>query len=138
MVEDFYDAHERHFDDAEVLYQQQRWANADHLFGIAAECGLKALTEKFKGAPLVRGERYHINEPASKPSDAWEIFESYRSGHMLGPKFVVPAVNPFADWNVSQRYANRSNFSQATVDPHRAGASSVMSLLITADVEGLE
>ena len=136
MLEDFYDAHERHYGDAEVLYNQQRWANADHLFGVAAECGLKALTEKFKGGALVRGERYHINEP-SKPSDAWEVFESYRSGHTAGSKFILPATNPFSDWDVSQRYANRSNFTQIIVDSHRAGASSVQSLLITADIEGL-
>jgi len=41
--EDFLDAHERHWEDAELLFGNRRWANADHLYGLAAECGLKAL-----------------------------------------------------------------------------------------------
>ena len=137
MPEDFFDAHERHHDDAEILYAQERWANADHLFGVAAECGLKALTVKFKGGQLGKGERYHVNEPPSKLSNAWDIFESYRSGHAMGAKFAMPAGNPFLDWDVSQRYAHQSNFNKSIVDPHRNGASLVMELLITADVEGL-
>lgn len=136
MPEDFYDAHERHYDDAEFLYAEKRWANADHLFGVAAECGLKALTEKFKGGALQRAERLHINEP-SKPANAWDIFESYRSGHSLSAKFSMPPDNPFLDWDVSQRYASRTNFNQAVVDPHREGADLVMNLVITADVEGI-
>ena len=43
MKADFLDAHQRHWDDAEHLLQAQRWANADHLYGFAAECGLKAV-----------------------------------------------------------------------------------------------
>jgi hypothetical protein len=137
MTEDFYDAHERHYDDAEMLYAQKRWANADHLFGIAAECGLKVLSEKLKGSPLVRNERFHVNEPSRKPSNAWDVFESYRSGHAAGTKLILPTSNPFADWDVSHRYANRVNFSQATVDPHRTGAHLIQTLVITAEVEGL-
>lgn len=136
MPEDFFDAHERHYDDAELLYAQERWANADHLFGIAAECGLKALTVKLKGGELVGVERRHINEP-SKPLNAWDIFETYRGGHVMGAKFAMPASNPFFDWDVSQRYAHRANFNEAVVDPHRNGANLVMGLLVTADVEGL-
>lgn len=136
MSEDFFDAHERHYDDAVKLYELERWANADHLFGIAAECGLKALTEKFKGGPLGTGERYHITE-ARRASDAWDVFETFRSGHAAGAKFAMPATNPFCDWDVSQRYANRTNFNKAIVDPHRNGANMVMGFLTTADGEGL-
>ncbi|WHF34964.1 hypothetical protein [Aeromonas salmonicida] len=47
MQADFLDAHARHWDDAESLLQAQRWANADHLYGMAAECGLKQLMRVF-------------------------------------------------------------------------------------------
>lgn len=47
MKTDFHDAHERHWDDAERLFEAQRWANADHLYGVAAECGLKWLMVHF-------------------------------------------------------------------------------------------
>jgi hypothetical protein len=96
MPEDFFDAHERHYDDAVKLYELERWANSDHLFGIAAECGLKALTEIFKQNPLVSFKKFHINEP-NKPSNAWDVFETFRSGHAAGAKFAMPATNPFSD-----------------------------------------
>lgn len=136
LPEDFLDAHERHYDDAQSLYAQRRWANADHLFGIAAECGLKALTVNFKGTPLAKNERRHISE-ASKPTDAWDIFESYRSGHVLAGRFALPVANPFTNWDVSQRYAGQSHFDQAVVDPHRDGANIVKNLINTARLEGL-
>ncbi len=136
MNEDFLDAHERHWDDAERLYAAGRWANADHLYGLAAECGLKGVTERFKAAPLDGKERRHIME-AHKPSNAWDIFESYRSGAIMGSHFVVPPVNPFTNWDVSQRYAHQSRFDQARVDPHRQGAERVMEFVITANLLGL-
>lgn len=40
---DFFNAHQRHWKDAELLYKEKRWANADHLYGLSAECGLKAV-----------------------------------------------------------------------------------------------
>lgn len=47
MQADYLDAHERHWEDAEHLFQSGRWANADHLYGLAAECGLKKLMLAF-------------------------------------------------------------------------------------------
>jgi hypothetical protein len=41
MNTDFLDAHERHHDDADHLHANARHANADHLYGVSAECGLK-------------------------------------------------------------------------------------------------
>ena len=42
MKADFLDAHQRHWDDAERLLQAQRWANADHLYGMAADLKVKS------------------------------------------------------------------------------------------------
>ena len=136
MNEDFLDAHMRHWTDAELLYAAQRWANADHLYGISAECGLKGLTETFKNGPLAGKERRHIME-ANKPETAWDVFEAYRSGHAQGAKFLLPSINPFNDWDVGQRYANQNHFNQARVDAHRLGAEQVGALVKRADAEGL-
>lgn len=136
LPEDFFDAHQRHYDDAKSLYARQRWANADHLFGVSAECGLKALIVAIKGGALAGNERRHINE-ASKPTNAWDIFESYLSGHSLGTKYTLPSANPFLDWDVSDRYAHQSYFDSAVVDPHRDGANIVQDLVITAQIEGI-
>lgn len=69
MAENFLDAHHRHWDDAELLYQAQRWANADHLFGVSAECGLKRLMEMMNNGALARDDRKHVMENR-KPTNA--------------------------------------------------------------------
>ena len=43
MYIDFLDAYLRQWEDAEMLFGSERWATADHLYGLAAECGLKRL-----------------------------------------------------------------------------------------------
>ncbi|MCQ8181880.1 hypothetical protein NP603_12245 [Methylomonas sp. SURF-1] len=136
MTEDFLDSHQRHWDDAERLYVANRWANADHLYGLAAECGLKGLIEKLEGRSLTSDERVHVME-GRKPSNAWDKFESCRHGKTHGCKFVMPASNPFTNWDVSQRYYNQSQFDQARVDPHREGAKMVSRFIAIADQEGL-
>ncbi|SER63806.1 SAM-dependent methyltransferase [Giesbergeria anulus] len=134
---DFLDAHQRHWDDAEHLFQNERWANADHLYGMAAECGLKRLMMRFgmdihptTGSPVVREDRNHANI-------IWARFESYRSGRMEGVGYELPTNNPFSDWDVSDRYAPRSNFNQAEVQAHQAGAMVVCGLIKRAQRDGL-
>lgn len=137
MNADFFDACERHRHDAEYLYGIQRWANADHLYGMAAECGLKRLMQVFgmlfdttKNRPSDKNDQRHADV-------IWTRYESYRCGHHQGASYALPAANPFADWNVSQRYARQSHFDQARVDPHRQGAEQVRQLVKKAMVEGL-
>lgn len=61
MSTDFRDTSARHFEDAEILLAQTRAANADHLFGLSAECSLKAvmlalgMAVNTDGAPADRG-----------------------------------------------------------------------------------
>lgn len=137
MNEDFLDAHRRHLSDADHLFQAERWANADHLYGIAAECGLKALMEKLRGSPLASSDRLHIMEE-KKPSNAWLKYQTYISGHAQASKFSLPILSPFSDWLVSQRYANRSNFDRARVQAHQEGAKAVAGLVKKVDVEGFK
>lgn len=137
MQTDFFDAHERHWNDAEHLFQAQRWANADHLYGMAAECGLKRLMLAFgmsydvaKDRPSSQGDRVHAN-------GIWARFESYRNGHALGTGYALLPGNQFANWDVADRYAHQSNFDQARVQGHQTGAHAVRSLIAKAQYEGL-
>lgn len=137
MQADFLDAHQRHWDDAETLFQAQRLANADHLYGVSAECGLKKLMIVFgmnvnstTGSPVDYQDRKHAN-------DIWMRFESYRCGHVVGVGYILPAPNPFHDWDVSQRYAHQSNFDQARIQTHQDGARTVCELIKKAKLEGL-
>ena len=68
MPSDFIDAADRHFEDADFLESNGRVANADHLFGLSAECALKAVMQGLGmalrpgGVPLERRHRVHIND----------------------------------------------------------------------------
>jgi hypothetical protein len=137
MQADYLDAHERHWHDAELLMGQQRWANADHLYGMAAECGLKRLMLAFgmpydeaKNRPQKREDREHAD-------GIWARYESYRCGHHRGAGYGLPSPNPFDNWKVAQRYAHQSHFTQALVHPHQTAAAQVRQLIKRAKREGL-
>jgi hypothetical protein len=137
MQVDYHDAHNRHWDDAEHLFDDSRWANADQLYGLSAECGLKRLMMAFgmnidttTGSPTEKKDWVHANK-------AWQRYESYRAGHYHGAKYSLPANDPFINWDVSQRYANRSNFDQALAESHKQGANAVRSLVNQAILEGI-
>lgn len=137
MQTDFLDAHERHWEDAERLFQAQRWANADHLYGMAAECGLKQLMRAFgmsfdtaRGQPRKSLDRAHAD-------GIWARYESYRCGHHRGAGYALPDPNPFSNWNASQRYAHQKHFDQARVQAHRSGADVIKELIKKARKEGL-
>ncbi|MEI7673390.1 MAG: SAM-dependent methyltransferase, partial [Deltaproteobacteria bacterium] len=67
MNTDYLDAHDRHWQDAGLLFASTRIANADHLYGMAAECGLKRLMVAFgmtvenDGGPADKSDRIHAN-----------------------------------------------------------------------------
>ena len=129
MNADFLDAHLRHWEDAELLWEAQHWANADHLYGLSAECGLKRLMLAFgmsvdtEGVPTKR-DKVHADA-------IWQRFESYRLRHSRGAYYLLPADSPFADWHVSQRYARRSDFTEIHVKPHRNGAKAIFDSIRT-------
>jgi succinate dehydrogenase/fumarate reductase flavoprotein subunit len=136
MQADFLDAHERHWHDAELLFGRQRHANADHLYGMAAECGLKRLMLAFgmpfnreKDRPAKRDDQVHAD-------GVWARFDSYRSGHTHGAGYALPPDNLFADWDVGQRYAAQHHFDDAHVAAHRTGAELVNRLIRKAIREG--
>ena len=136
MTADFRDAHDRHSVDAENLFKASRWANADHLFGLAAECGLKRLMQVFgmtvnaHGSPTDPSDRKHAN-------DLWARYETYRVGHYAGTAYGLPDATPFSNWAVEQRYANQGGFDKNRVCPHRDGALAIRQLMSDALLAGL-
>lgn len=137
MNADFHDAHLRHWEDAEHLFAKERWANADHLYGLAAECGLKRLMLAF-GMSLDSGK----NKPADKKDQVhadkvWVRYESYRSGHCNGAGFALTASNPFDNWDINQRYFHQKLFDRNIATRHKSGAEEVRKLLRQAVVKGV-
>lgn len=137
MQADFLDAHERHWSDAEILFQKQCWANADHLYGFAAECGLKGLMVAFgmqqnpdkEGMPLSKHDQKHIDNLKGR-------YETYRAGANAA-NYLLAANDPFTNWRASDRYAGRSNFSEQHVVPHQQGTLEIRNLISKARKAGL-
>lgn len=123
MSTNFRDASNRHFEDAELLLVQTREANADHLFGLSAECSLKAIMLALgmavdaDGAPADRGHRVHMPE-------LWAAFQSFAAGR-LASRYLEPLdkANPFSDWAVDQRYWARAAITASAPPKHKTAAA---------------
>lgn len=140
----YIDAARRHSDDANFLFKHSRLASADHLFGLAAECALKAVManlgmEMDSDRPSDPKYIVHINK-------LWNLFFTFAEGRdaaqitaALGPEADEPneSSNPFHDWDISQRYHHRSSFAASTVERHRAGADRSMKALDVARLRGI-
>jgi hypothetical protein len=135
MTCNFADAHQRHLKDANILYTQNRLANSDHLYGLSAECGLKALMVKF-GMSITDGKPTNIKDRVHAKK-VWDRYETYRQGHALGTQYPLPSSNPFLDWDVSQRYTDQQYFTTRIVTPHKQGADCVTNLIKQATLAGL-
>jgi len=129
VTDDFTDAHDRHWRDAEYLsgfvsrlLGFASLANADHLYGLSAECGLKAVLVA-AGQPIEKPYKDHVDK-------VWPLFVSFAHGR-LGARYLamLPAGEPFRDWEVSQRYWHRRYFRRARLTPHRDAAMAVRAML---------
>jgi hypothetical protein len=135
---DYRDAAERHWEDAGFLMNDNRAANADHLFGLAAECALKAvmlglgMQLRPDGAPVEPEHRKHVDS-------LWGEFCSFAQGRN-GAKYAVvvsSVANPFSSWSISQRYEHRANITQAIMKEHEKGARKAMNVLKQAFLDGV-
>ncbi len=129
---DYFDAMKRHWEDAELLWNQNpvRFANADQLYGLVAECGLKALMTK-----LVPYFFDNIQQRPSDPLDMkhanliWGRYLHYSQGSSAARYALPPNTNPFGQWEIDDRYANRIHFVHARVEAHRNAALIVKQLV---------
>jgi hypothetical protein len=129
---DYFDAMKRHWEDAELLWNQvpQRFANADQLYGLVAECGLKALMTKLvngyfdhnRGRPSNRADLVHAD-------GIWNCYMNYSQGGAAARYALPTNTNPFGQWEIDDRYANRMHFIHARVDGHRNAALIVKKLV---------
>ena len=123
---DFIDAHRRHWADAELLFDHDRRANADQLYGFSAECGLKAvmkrcgmLVEAETGAPSDPRYLKHVQE-------LWPTFQSFCTDREYTQYLdQLPPGDPFADWSHHDRYAQGDYCGRADVEAHRDAAEAV-------------
>ena len=132
----FRDAHVRHWQDAELLFGAQCWANADQLYGYSAECGLKAVMLALgmrvsdAGSPTNRRYRQHF-------PTLWAGFRSFVHGRPIGSLVHhLPQANPFAGWSQDNRYAASHHFDEKMVAPHREAARRVRQFYLRLRMSG--
>ena len=132
----FLAAMKRHWQDAEILWghEPKRLANADHLYGLAAECGLKALMEK-SDQPLDLDCREDHRKYKKHINATWAHYEDFRTGRLAS--YALHPSNPFNNWLVDQRYAAELHFTQNEVEKHMKAAREVYNLVNRAREEGL-
>jgi hypothetical protein len=138
MSTDFRDAAKRHHEDAEHLFNAGRFANSDHLFGIAAECSIKAVMEALgmkttrKGAPMDYAHKVHMPQQ-------WAAFQSFASGS-LGSRYLafLNHDNPFVTWDVEQRYWKRQPFTRCRVTKHRDASILCLTCLTELILDGVD
>lgn len=127
--EKFAAAHRRHWDDAQLLFDNCRWPNADQLYGFSAECGLKA---------IMVGEKMMPVDDTGKPEEEfrkhidkfWRIFRNKMKGRREWAYLrQLPIGEPFADWSTNDRYASGGCFDENRVEPHRKATRQIASML---------
>ncbi|MBF0564463.1 MAG: hypothetical protein HQK89_04410 [Nitrospirae bacterium] len=139
MPVDFHDAAERHWKDARYLFENTRFANADHLFGLFTECALKAVMRGLNssafwqdGMPVANKHRVHINELW----DEFIMFANYR-GDTRYASLLSGIPNPFMNWDISQRYCHSTAVDKEIAEDHKQAAHMVRLVLDKAFWEGV-
>ena len=112
MTDDYRAAAVRHYRDAKLLDNHDRVENADHHYGLAAECGLK---EALKQMGRLREEhrRWHIDQLWNK-IQAKQLSKSFP-----GLAQLVENRDCFAKWKISQRYGRDGEVPRVNLERHR-------------------
>lgn len=124
MAEDYEASAVRHYHDAELLKENQRLANGDHLFGFAAECAIKialvGLPGFATGGKLHPAYRKHVNQ-------LWDLVpvQSLHRRHRT-LIMVLKQQSPFHDWSVDQRYEPDGAVTAQAVENHRQIAKRIL------------
>ena len=101
----------RCFQDGNTLYGQQRYPNASHLFGLAAECALKVLLSNLPGVD----EAPHTHLPQLR-DDVLRML-SRRSNN--GVRQLVGKSNYMDQWDIANRYWPAEAFGKTSCEIHR-------------------
>jgi hypothetical protein len=134
---DFKAAARRHHKDAQFLLDDKRWPNADHLAGVAAECGLKAILLGWFGVTLnARSIPVWGSKKLGHVDELWNEVARIISGRSA-PIFAALMVgSPFANWHVSDRYSDgNATIEQDAID-HLDMAKKIIGMLELATLDG--
>lgn len=139
---DYVVAAKRHDTDARILESLNRMANAGQLYGLAMECGLKALLIAAGITPDQDGslpQRHPLRTHMPKLADQINVF-----GHLIpdGPLCtrylaMIPGLAKFDTWSVDQRYWHDGTLPLADLPTWAAAAAEMGGMLDQAMQDGV-
>ncbi|WP_369212588.1 hypothetical protein [Streptomyces flavofungini] len=154
---DYACAGERHYEDASYLHGDGRVLNADHLFGLAVECLMKALLKRFAGQHGVsmkdsggsESDRLWWDDPeAENPNrkrkalghvnqmrQALPLLVDGRSGPALDQALSRVSVD-FEKWLVDDRYTDGAHLAPELLSRRQGAATLAYDLHLHVELTG--
>lgn len=137
----FRESARRHLHDSEILSAESRLANADHIVGFAAECGLKEIIISHLGGSIQNGF-------AVRPSDnsqirehvgnkLWQEVINLAQSNNIAEIINLSQYNCFGNWSPSDRYAEGSAVTNGQLQEHTNAAKEVIKVLQALDLNNL-
>jgi hypothetical protein len=106
------------------LKENERHDNADHLYGIAAECAIKtAIIKDHRVNDDALPKKYweHVNK-------LWDLVPIQQlSRNYPGIVPIMKLANPFLDWDISYRYESSGRVALDVLEAHRSAAQRLLS-----------
>jgi hypothetical protein len=122
MPVNFGEAAKRHWNDALLLQEVKRLANADQLYGLSAECALKEIMVHWGATVNPEGD-FADKKNWKHMKELWDEFQMFAAGRRGARGLSALAkfgTNPFSDWQLGQRYLRDSDSpSENVVIAHR-------------------
>ena len=114
------------------MHSRGRLANAGHLYGLAAECALKAFLEEGGVNFSASGKWWmHIE-------DIWDKRLLHMNTRHAAKAYAAKLArqNPFAQWDVVHRYCKEADIPLQALPDWEHGSKSAVKLLETAELDG--
>ena len=105
MNDDFAEAGLRLFKDGDHLFREKRYGTATHLFGLSAECALKACMQNLLSASRTL-PRCHLPELADR-ARLW-----FKGRRRSGIGQLLKKANYMEGWKIDNRYWQNAAFSR--------------------------
>ena len=139
---DYPAAARRHFDDAQLLLEHGRAANAGQLFGFTMECGLKALLVICGVIPDETGSVPAKGKFRKHMPDLFDNIAAFGNlipdGQMAQTYLAnIPGQQHFKDWSVDHRYCREAAIPLGSLPLWQAAATEINAMLDQAKTDGV-